>query len=59
MLGPPKPRHLGTPVVVSLEALVPTSNFYRHLDAKLDLGFVREWVSAWVTARCTVRLLAM
>jgi transposase len=43
MLGPPKPRRLDAPVVVSLDALVPTSNFYRHLDATLDLSFVREW----------------
>jgi len=43
MLGPPKLRRLDAPVVVSLDALVSTSNFYRHLDAKLDLGFVRDW----------------
>jgi transposase len=43
MLGPPKPRHLDTPVLVSLEDLVPADNFYRHLEAKLDLGFVRDW----------------
>jgi hypothetical protein len=43
MLGPPKPRRLDDPVAVSLEALVPPDNFYRHLEAKLDLGFVREW----------------
>src|SRR3954471_5876091 len=28
----------------SLEDLVPSGNFYRHLEAKLDLGFVRELV---------------
>jgi hypothetical protein len=28
----------------SLEDLVPTSNFYRHLEAKLDLGSVRDLV---------------
>jgi transposase len=28
----------------SLENLVPASNFYRHLEAKLDLGFVRDLV---------------
>src|SRR6266542_7151224 len=44
MLGPPKLRCLDRPVAVSLEALVPPDNFYRHLDAKLDLGFVRELV---------------
>lgn len=43
MLGPPKPRRLDTPIAVSLEDLVPANNFYRHLEATLDLGFVREW----------------
>jgi hypothetical protein len=28
----------------SLENLVPAGHFYRHLEAKLDLGFVRELV---------------
>jgi transposase len=44
MLGPTKPRRLDQPIAVSLEALVPTDHFYRHLEAKLDLSFVREWV---------------
>ena len=44
MLGPPKPRRLDEPIAVSLEALVPTDHFYRHLEATLDVGFVREWV---------------
>jgi transposase len=44
MLGPAKPRHLDAPIGVSLEDLVPANHFYRHLEAKLDLGFVREWV---------------
>jgi transposase len=43
MLGPPKSRHRDEPVTVSLEDLVPRDNFYRHLEAKLDLGCVREW----------------
>jgi transposase len=43
MLGPPKPRRLDEPIAVSLEELVPPENFYRHLEAKLDLGFVRDW----------------
>jgi transposase len=43
MLGPPKPRRLHDPIAVSLEELVPPDNFYRHLEAKLDLGFVRDW----------------
>ena len=44
MLGPPKPRCLDDPVAVSLETLVPADHFSRHLEAKLDLGFVRDWV---------------
>jgi len=28
----------------SLEDLVPATNFYRYLEAKLDLGFVRDLV---------------
>lgn len=28
----------------SLKDLVPAGNFYRHLEAKLDLGFVRDLV---------------
>jgi hypothetical protein len=43
MLGPRKPRRLDEPIVVSLEALVSVDHFYRHLEAKLDLSFVREW----------------
>jgi transposase len=43
MLGPAKPRRLDQPIAVSLEDLVPADNFYRHLEAKLDLSFVREW----------------
>ena len=44
MLGPPKLRCLDRPINVSLEDLVPGDHFYRHLDATLDLTFVREWV---------------
>jgi len=43
MLGPAKPRRLDEPIAVSLEQLVPADHFYRHLEAKLDLSFVREW----------------
>jgi transposase len=43
MLGPPKTRRLDEPIAVSLDDLVPANNFYRHLEAKLDLGFVRDW----------------
>jgi transposase len=45
MLGPPKLRLLDQPVTVSLEDLVPAGNFYRYLDAPLDLSFVRTWVA--------------
>src|SRR5215217_6408757 len=43
MLGPAKPRRLDHLIAVSLEALVPPSNFYRHVEEKLDLSFVRDW----------------
>ena len=43
MLGPPKSRRLDEPIAVSLDDVVPRAHFYRHLEAKLDLGFVREW----------------
>src|SRR3954452_6911719 len=43
MLGPPKPRRLDEPIAVSLEELVPANHFYRLLEAKLDLSFVRYW----------------
>ncbi len=44
MLGPPKSRRLDAPIAVSLEGPVPQDHFYRHLETKLDLAFVREWV---------------
>ena len=44
MLGPPKRRRFDEPIAVSLEGLIPQDNFYRHLEAKLDLSFVRDWV---------------
>src|SRR5215216_6566651 len=47
MLGPPKLRCLDQPIPVSLEDLVPRDHFYRHLDATLDLSFVRVWVHDW------------
>jgi transposase len=43
MLGPAKPRRLHEPITVSLEDLVPSNHFYRLLEAKLDLSFVRDW----------------
>ncbi len=44
MLGPSKARDLDRLVVVSLDRLVPTDHFYRHLERELDLSFVRDWV---------------
>jgi transposase len=44
MLGPPKTPRRDELVLTSLERRLPASNFYRHLDAKLDLSFVRDWV---------------
>ena len=32
------------PCVVSLESLVPEDNFYRQVEEKLDLRFVRDLV---------------
>jgi hypothetical protein len=39
-----KERRFAPLVNVSVEDLVPADHFYRHLDARLDLAFVREWV---------------
>ena len=47
MLGPRKERRAERLVPISLEAAVPADHFYRHVEAVLDLGFVREWA-----ARC-------
>ena len=34
---------------ISLENLVPQNNFYRHVEAKLDLSFVRDLVKeCWI-----------
>lgn len=44
MLGPAKVRRVDQPVLASLDALVPAHHFYRHLESKLDLTFVRELV---------------
>jgi transposase len=45
MLGPTKCRALGDPVTVALDDLVPADHFYRHLDAHLDLSFIRDWIA--------------
>ena len=39
-----KQRRFASLVKVSLEDLVPTDHFYRHLERTLDLSFVREFV---------------
>ena len=44
MLGPPKARRVDRPVRAALDDLVPPGNFYRHLEAALDLSFVRGLV---------------
>ncbi|MBI1278439.1 MAG: hypothetical protein GC179_09965 [Anaerolineaceae bacterium] len=41
-----KPKIFKRHNAVCLEDLVPTDNFYRQVEAKLDLGFVRELVKA-------------
>src|SRR5215216_314174 len=51
MLGPAKPRRLDEPITVSLEDLVPRDHFYRHLEATLDLSFVREWAREFYAER--------
>jgi transposase len=39
-----KERPFASLIHVSLEELVPHDHFYRHLERKLDLSFVREFV---------------
>jgi len=39
-----KAREFATHHSISLEHLVPATHFYRHLETKLDLAFVRELV---------------
>jgi transposase len=39
-----KERSFAPLVNVSLEELVPSDHFYRHLEKSLDLSFVREFV---------------
>jgi transposase len=45
MLGPPKESHRDELFLDSFEQRLPASNFYRKLDATLDLSFVRDWVA--------------
>src|SRR5215211_4554715 len=44
MMGTKERRFDPLPREVSLEELVPRDNFYRRLEAELDLSFVRELV---------------
>src|SRR3954454_20448771 len=44
MLRPAKVRRVDQPVLASLDGLVPVPHFYRYLEAKLDLTFVRDLV---------------
>lgn len=44
MLGPLKLPRRDDLVLTSPERRLPATNFYRYLDAKLDLRFVRDWV---------------
>jgi len=39
-----KERAFGPLPAVTLEALVPSDHFYRHLERTIDLGFVRDLV---------------
>lgn len=39
-----KQRQFAPLIHVSLEELVPVDHFYRHLERRLDLSFVREFV---------------
>ena len=45
------------PPEVSLEDLVPKDNFYRRLDRKVDLSFVRGLVEEIATLLRAVRVL--
>ena len=44
MMGTKKTRNFAPLPDLSLEELIPQDNFYRHLDARLDLSFVRDLV---------------
>src|SRR5437868_13352477 len=46
-----KERHFAPLINVSLEDLVPTNHFYRHLERTLDLSFVREFVQETYAGR--------
>jgi transposase len=44
MLGPPQALRRDELFLTSLEQRLPATNFYRRLDARLDLACVRDWV---------------
>jgi hypothetical protein len=54
MIGPAKSRWLDELIAVSLDDLVPQDHVYRHLETKLDLGFVRSLSSANIGSACEV-----
>ena len=39
-----KVKYFETHLAICLEDLVPRDSFYRHIDTKLDLSFVRDLV---------------
>ena len=55
MLGPAKPRCLDRPVAASLEDIGLLRNLYRHLEDRLDLDFVRDWVGGTVISASDVK----
>jgi transposase len=46
-----KDRCFKTHPHLNLDDLVPANNFYRDLERKVDLSFVRDWVAPFYTAR--------
>ena len=45
MLGARKACRAERLVAICLEAAIPADHFYRSFEARLDLSFVREWVT--------------
>jgi transposase len=45
-----KAREFATHTAISVEALVPTDHFYRHLEQTLNLAFVRDLVGGYYAA---------
>jgi transposase len=40
-----KEQHFAPLINVSVEQLVPQDHFYRHVERRLDMSFVREFVA--------------